>query len=139
MSGTYPFLAFVGRIYRCDFGGPEGSASFLHDHGPTRRKTLPPPSSCACEFKGQQTPFYQGIYPTIIVVVVTMRLSAADILSCPGATTATGDSRIVFRSPSPSPRSSMAEDVESASGSECIAVSPDAISTRTLVSSLPDK
>ena len=75
----------------------------------------------------------------MIVVVVTMRLSAADILSSPSATTATDASRIVFKSPSPSPRSSMAEDVEGASGSECIAVSPDAISTRTLVSSLSDK
>jgi len=76
----------------------------------------------------------------MIVVVVTMRLSAADILSSPGATTATDASRIVFKSPSPIPRSSMAEGVEGASGSECItAVSPDAISTRTLVSSLSDK
>jgi len=84
-----------------------------------------------------------GIYPTTIVVVVTMRLSAADIiLSCSGATTATGGSCIEFKPPSPNPQSSMAEDVEGgSSGSECIAISPDAISTRTLVPSLqvPDK
>ena len=78
----------------------------------------------------------------MIVVVVTMRLSAADILSGPGATTATGGSCIVFSPPSSNPQSSVAENVEgpSESGSECIAVSPGAtISARTLVSSLPDK
>ncbi len=77
----------------------------------------------------------------MIVVVVTMRLSAADILSRPGATTATGGSCIVFNPPSSNPQSSMAENAggSSESGSECIAVSRGAISTRTLVSSLPDK
>ncbi|KAI0300366.1 hypothetical protein BC826DRAFT_992902 [Russula brevipes] len=83
-------------------------------------------------------PTTQGIYPTAIVVVVTMRLSTADILSRPCSET--GNSTIVFSPPSPCPQSSTAEDVGSSSSDEFIVVSPpDAGSFRTLAPSPPGK
>ncbi|KAH9980369.1 hypothetical protein BGW80DRAFT_496941 [Lactifluus volemus] len=42
-----------------------------------------------------------GIYPTAIVVVITMRLSAADILSCPGGESHPYSTPIVFMPRSP--------------------------------------
>lgn len=82
---------------------------------------------------------HQGLYPTAIVVVVTMRLSTADMLSRPG--TSAIDSPMVFKAPSPSPQTQLVEGVRSSvpvDGSVAV-VSTSAASTRTLASSFSDK
>jgi len=53
--------------------------------------------------------YHQGMYPTIIVIVVAMRLSTADVLSRPGAE---ANSAMVFKPMPPNPLPQMAEDVE---------------------------
>ncbi|KAI0252430.1 hypothetical protein BJV78DRAFT_356190 [Lactifluus subvellereus] len=80
-----------------------------------------------------------GIYPTTIVIVVTMRLSAADILTRPGLETRHYPTSMVFTPPSPTPQSSVTETLASSSGSSSIAVSRDDRSTRTLASNDPEK
>ena len=80
----------------------------------------------------------QGIYPTTIVTVVAMQLSAADTLSRSGAQ---ADSLIVIppRPPSPEPR--IGEDVqpESPLDGRLVDVSSDATTPRVLALSIPDK
>jgi hypothetical protein len=68
--------------------------------------------------------FYQDIYSTAIVVVVTMRQSTGDILSHPGAAPAC-DSSIVFTPLSLSPQSHIMEDVKTSLVGECIVISPE--------------
>jgi len=54
---------------------------------------------------------HQGMYPTVtIVVVVAMRLSTTDLLSCPGTE---ANSTMVFKFKPPNPLPQMVEDVES--------------------------
>jgi len=62
------------------------------------------------------------MYPTIIVIVVAMRLSTADILSRPGAGP---NSPVVFGMMPANPPSKMAEDVDR-DGSIVVTVSSDA-------------
>jgi len=81
---------------------------------------------------------FVGLYPTAIVVVVTMRLSAADMLSQPG-TSAPVNPPMVFNTPSPSPKTQLVEDVRSSMDGSVAVVSTSAASTRTRASSFSDK
>jgi hypothetical protein len=78
---------------------------------------------------------HQGMYPAMIIVVVTMQLSTADIVSCSGAD-ARRDSPIVFTPPSPV-LPQIVGDVQTSPDGRFIAVSSDAMSTGAVTLSIP--
>jgi len=81
-----------------------------------------------------------GIYPTAIFVVVTMQMSAADILSHPGLETRHHSSTVIFAPSSPTVQHSMlAMTVGSSSDSRSPVVSREDMSTKTLAPSDPEK
>jgi len=79
--------------------------------------------------------FLQGMYPTMVIVVVAMQLSTADILSHPGAE---AGSPSVFMPPSPQLQMA-AEDAESSQDGRSTTVSSDDTSPRVLAPSFSDK
>jgi len=81
-----------------------------------------------------------GIYPTAIFVVVTMRMSAADILSHPGLDTRHHPSTMVFAPPPPAAQHSiLATAIGGLSDSDSFDGSREDKSTTTLVLSDPEK
>ncbi|KAI0252424.1 hypothetical protein BJV78DRAFT_355488 [Lactifluus subvellereus] len=81
-----------------------------------------------------------GIYPTAIFVVVTMRMSAADILSYPGLDTHCHPSNMVFARPPPTAQHSiLVTATGSSSDRDSLVGSREDKSSRTLASSDPEK
>jgi hypothetical protein len=83
---------------------------------------------------------HQGIYPTAIFVVVTMRMSAADILSHPGPEIRRQPSAMVFARPPPTAqRSILVTATGSSSDSDSFHESREDTSTTTLAWSNSEK
>jgi hypothetical protein len=91
--------------YRSLVGGLYHDSGIRHSLGNCSRQKFNPTRGkiiFCLAFVGLGTdPCYQGIYPTAIVVVITMRLSATDILSRPGGVSRPYSTPIVFIPRSP--------------------------------------
>ncbi|KAI0252409.1 hypothetical protein BJV78DRAFT_354093 [Lactifluus subvellereus] len=83
----------LADVYHSCGNGLACSTSLPYIHCSTRRKISLPPRFV------EINPCYQGIYPTAVFVVVTMRMSAADILSHPGRDTHHHSSTMIFTPP----------------------------------------
>ena len=85
-------------------------------------------------------PYYQGIYPTAVFVMVTMRMSAADILSQPGRDTHHYPSTTIFSPPSPTaqPPILVITDESSSDSDSFVGLQEDR-SNKILASSDPEK
>ena len=104
-------------------------------HRSNRRKIFFPPQLVEVEVNS----CHQGIYQTAIFVVVTMQISAADILSYPGRETLHHPSDMIFAPPSPAARPPiLAMTVGNPSDSGFIE-SRENRPTRILASSDPEK
>jgi hypothetical protein len=111
-------------------------ASLAYVHCSIRRKISLPTRFVKLESKSS----YQGIYPTVIFVVATMRMSAADILSQLPPETHHHSSTMIFTPPSPTSRpSTLAMTVGSSSDNDFFVESREDVSTRILASSDPEK
>ena len=110
------------------------SLSFIHCS--TRRKISLPPRFVRLEINS----WYQGIYPTAIFVVVTTRMSTADMLSHLGPQTHHRPSTMIFTPHPPTAQPSIpAITVGSSSDSNSFVESCEDRSTGTLASSNPEK
>ena len=106
-----------------------------YNHRSTRRKIL-----SLRVLSDEVNSCHQGIYPTTIFVVVTLRMSAADILSHPGLDTRLRPSTLVFAPPPPTVQHSiLVTATASSSDKDSFVGSREDKSSSTPASSDPEK
>ena len=111
-------------------------ASLPYEPRSSRRKISPPPHF----FRLEVNSCHQGIYPTTIFVVVTMRMSTADILIRSGPEPRHHPPIVIFAPPPPITQlSALPMTFGSSSDSDSFLDLCESMLTRTLASSDPEK